>query len=509
MSTVPTAATCDGIVISAPGGPEVLRWSGNMPLPELGPDDLLIDVAFSGVNRHDCNQRRRGPTPAHSDVPGLEVSGVVLTAGLHVRQFKPGDAVCALVDGGGYATRAVAPAALAFKVESPLSLKLAAALPEAMFTVWHNLFRVAALKPGESVLIHGGTSGVGSFAIQLLRCFGHPVLVTCGSDEKATKALSLGATHAINYRTQDFADLVLEFTAGQGVDVILDMAGGAHSRRNIDALAHRGRLVHLSPGNGAEFAAPLRGILAKEAKVTGSLLRPLPMEEKTIIAKDLRKKVMPLIGAGLVTPCVEATFPLSLASEAHTPPGIRSGDGKNCSGRFIVARIRYADLSDPAAAPIVERIIKERGSVLHLYQMLLNSPPLAEGWLNFLTAIRQKCTLAADLRELVIMRVAILNGAQYEADQHAPIALSVGVSEAQLRELTTWEESSEFSARQRSALLLTDQMTKTVQIDPRLINDLSAFLSDREVVELVATVAAYNMVSRFLEALGIHSDDAR
>lgn len=309
--------TCDGIVISAPGGPEVLHWTERMPLPEFAADEVLIDVAYAGVNRHDCNQRRRGPTPAHSDVPGLEVSGVVRAIGARATQFQVGETVCALIDGGGYATRVIAPAALTFKVESPLNLRLASALPEAMFTVWHNIFRVAALSPGESVLIHGGTSGVGSFAIQLLRCFGHLVFATCGTDEKVAQALALGATHAINYRSQDFANQVLEITGGQGVDVILDMAGAAHSVRNVEALARRGRLVHLSPGVGADFVAPLRTILAKEAKITGSLLRPLPLEEKAVIAGELRKFVMPLINTGRIAPWVQETFTLQRVAEAH------------------------------------------------------------------------------------------------------------------------------------------------------------------------------------------------
>lgn len=318
-STHPSMApmACDGVVITAPGGPEVLQWRSGMPLPGLGTEEVLIDVAFAGVNRHDCNQRRRGPTAAHSDVPGLEVSGIVRAVGARVTQFQAGDAVCALADGGGYATRAIAPAALTFKVEAPLSLALAAALPEAMFTAWHNFFRVAALRPGETVLIHGGTSGVGSFAIQLLRCFGHAVFATCGTDGKAAQALALGATHAINYRTQDFAEQVLGITGGRGVDVILDMAGAMHSVRNVEALAHRGRLVHLSPGAGADFVAPLRTIMAKEARITGSLLRPLPLEEKAAIAAKLRQAVMPLIGAGRITPWVQETFALQRASDAH------------------------------------------------------------------------------------------------------------------------------------------------------------------------------------------------
>lgn len=316
MSEIP-ASTCDGIVIAGAGGPEVLQWTEDMPLAEPGPDDLLIDVAFAGVNRHDCNQRRRGPTPAHSDVPGLEISGIVKAAGARVRGFAAGDLVCALVDGGGYATRATAPAALAFKVETPLDLKSAAALPEALFTVWHNFFGLAALGPGESVLIHGGTSGVGSLAIQLLGALGHPVHVTCGSDEKCAAAMDLGARCAINYRTQDFVHEVKRATQGAGVDVILDMAGSAHCAGNVEALAWRGRLVHLSPGDGAEFRAPLRSIMAKEARITGSLLRPVPMAHKSLIAQQLRRVAMPLVHSGKIRAWVQETFALQAASQAH------------------------------------------------------------------------------------------------------------------------------------------------------------------------------------------------
>lgn len=308
---------CSGMVISAAGGPEVLQWRETLELPALREHEVLIETRFAGVNRHDCNQRRRGPTPAHSDIPGLEVSGFVRAVGQQVHDLRVGDAVCALTDGGGYATCAIAPASLTFQVHAPLDLKTAAALPEAMFTAWHNFFNVAHLRPAETVLIHGGTSGVGSFAIQLLRALGHRVYVTCGTDAKVDEAIALGATHAINYRSQDFAKEILNLTEGRGVDVILDMAGAAHSVQNVEALAHRGRLVHLSPGDGVDFVAPLRTILAKEAKITGSLLRPLPLHEKALVAVLLRQVVMPLVEAGVVKPWVKETFLLKDAASAH------------------------------------------------------------------------------------------------------------------------------------------------------------------------------------------------
>lgn len=308
---------CSAIRITAPGGPQVLQMRDGVALPELGDDELLIEVAFAGVNRHDCNQRRRGPTPAHSDTPGLEVSGIVRAAGRRVQAFKVGDAVCALVDGGGYATHVVAPAALAFPVMGALDMKAAAALPEAMFTTWHNFFGVASLGPGESVLVHGGTSGVGSFAVQLLSLLGHPVYATCGSEEKMAHAMRLGARAVFNYKTQDFAQEIRRETQGQGVDVILDVAAGEHLRSNLEALAWRGRIVHLSPGNDAVLEVPLRTLMAKEAKVTGSLLRPLPLALKALVAQRLRRVVMPLVYEGKVQVWVTQCLPLQRAAQAH------------------------------------------------------------------------------------------------------------------------------------------------------------------------------------------------
>lgn len=308
--------TMQAVFISAAGGPEVLQLR-HVSVPVARDDELLIQVHFAGVNRHDCNQRRRGPVPAHSDVPGLEVAGVVCAVGSKVNGFSPGDRVCALTDGGGYAEYAVAPAGHAFHLDEAISLQQGAALPEALFTVWHNFFNVACLAAGETVLIHGGTSGVGSMATQLLGQLGHAVYVTCGTDEKCATAQVLGARAAINYRTEDFATQLEELTGGRGVDVILDMAGGRYGAQNVRALAHRGRLVHLSPGDGADFIAPLRAIMAKEARVTGSLLRPLPEHEKTAIARNLRKVVWPLIEAGAVKPVIQRVLPLRQAALAH------------------------------------------------------------------------------------------------------------------------------------------------------------------------------------------------
>lgn len=304
------------IRITAPGGPEVLV-PFNEATPHPKPGEVLIAVQAAGVNRHDCNQRQRGPVPIHSDVPGLEVAGVVVATGEGVAPHWMGQRVCALTDGGGYAQYATAPVTLVLPVPEGLSWTEAAALPEAAFTVWHNFFGVARLGAGESVLIHGGTSGVGSLAIQMLSALGHPVLATCGMAEKVAAAQRLGTALAMDYRYEDFANKVLEHTSGRGVDVILDMSGGKYSAANVKALARRGRLVHLSPGGDAVFQVPLRAIMAKEAVVTGSLLRSLPEPEKAAIAERLKAVLWPLVETGRVRPVIHQTFELQRAELAH------------------------------------------------------------------------------------------------------------------------------------------------------------------------------------------------
>jgi putative PIG3 family NAD(P)H quinone oxidoreductase len=304
------------IVITAAGGPEVLK-TRRAQTPEPGDDGLLIRVHAAGINRHDIGQRRRGPGPGHSAVPGLEVAGDVVAIGRRAKGWAIGDRVCALTDGGGYAEYAAAPAAHAFRLPADLDFAQAAALPEALFTIWHNFFTVAAMGPGESALLHGGTSGVGTIAIQLLTALGHPVFATCGSPEKVAVAERLGAVKAFDYKQDDFVAGVRQHTGGRGVDVILDMSGGRYSAKNVEALAMRGRIVHLSPGDGADFTAPLRAIMAKEAKVTGSLLRPLPDAEKSIIAGKLRAHAWPLVAAGRVRPFVRSVYPLADAARAH------------------------------------------------------------------------------------------------------------------------------------------------------------------------------------------------
>ncbi|MDX3908147.1 MAG: NAD(P)H-quinone oxidoreductase [Pigmentiphaga sp.] len=301
------------IVISRAGGPEVLVPQ-QRPVPAPGPDEVLIRVRWAGINRHDCGQRSRGPSTHESDVPGLEVAGHVEAVGANVRGLAPGAEVCALVDGGGYAQYATAHRALVLPRPDTLTLQEAACFPEAAFTVWYNFFSVAAMQPGERVLIHGGTSGIGVFAIQLLRALGHSVYATSGSEEKAAFARSLGAARVFNYKTEAFAEVMAR--EGLAADVILDMSGGRHTEQNLAALAYGGRIVHLSGGSGAPLQASLRAIMQKEARITGSLMRPLPLDRKTRVAEALRSAVWPLLGTA-IRPVIHRTYPLAQAAQAH------------------------------------------------------------------------------------------------------------------------------------------------------------------------------------------------
>lgn len=309
-------ATQVAIHIARAGGPEVLEpREVAVPVPAEG--EVLIEVHAAGVNRHDCNQRRRGPTPLHSDVPGLEVSGVIVAIGPGVPPERLGTAVCALTDGGGYAHYAIAQSAQALPVPAGMDWRAAAAVPEAAFTVWHNFFRVAALQPGEPVLIHGGTSGVGTFAIQVLTALGHAVHVTCGTAAKRAAARALGAVTAQDYGDAGWVGAVRASTGGRGIGVILDMSAGAHVEQDVEVLAPRGRIVHLSPGSGVLAGLPLRTVMAKSLSITGSLLRPLPDAEKVEIASALSTHVWPLITAGRVAPVVHGAWPLAEAADAH------------------------------------------------------------------------------------------------------------------------------------------------------------------------------------------------
>ncbi|MBV9523192.1 MAG: NAD(P)H-quinone oxidoreductase [Alphaproteobacteria bacterium] len=316
MTTLPETMTA--IEITAPGGPDVLRPATRpMPMPAAG--EVLIAVAAAGVNRPDIHQREGNypPPPGASDIPGLEIAGRIVKLGLGVHHLKHGDEVCALVSGGGYATHCLAPAPQLLPVPRGLDLLAAAALPETFFTVWTNLFERGALKPGESVLIHGGSSGIGTTAIQLAKAFGAKIFTTAGSRDKCKACERLGADVAIEYKREDFAAVIKEKTAGRGVDVILDMVGGDYMQRNINSLAVEGRLVNIAYSKGARVELNLTPIMRNRLTVTGSTLRPRTVEQKGAIAAALRQKVWPLIEAGTVRPQIFRTFPLAEAAAAH------------------------------------------------------------------------------------------------------------------------------------------------------------------------------------------------
>ncbi|HEV2547030.1 MAG TPA: NAD(P)H-quinone oxidoreductase [Stellaceae bacterium] len=317
MTALP--ATMTAIEITEPGGPEVLK-PASRPLPLPGAGEVLIQVAAAGVNRPDVMQRQGSypPPPGASDIPGLEVAGTVVAVGLGVNHIKVGDAVCALVTGGGYATYCVAPEPQCLPVPKGFSMVEAAALPETFFTVWTNLFERGALKPGESVLIHGGTSGIGTTAIQLAKALGaHQVFATAGSRDKCHAAEKLGATRGVDYKHEDFVKIVKDMTAGRGVDVILDMVGGDYIQRNISALAVEGRIVYIAFLRGSQVEVNLLPLMLKRGTITGSTLRARTVEQKAAIAAPLKRVAWPLLDQGKVKPVIHRTFPLAQASEAH------------------------------------------------------------------------------------------------------------------------------------------------------------------------------------------------
>ena len=307
------------IEISTPGGPEVLT-PVERPDPSAGDGELLIAVEAAGVNRPDILQRRGHypPPPGASDIPGLEVAGPVAAIGHGVRDWQPGDRVCALVSGGGYATLCVAPAPQCLPIPAPLDFIAAAAIPETFFTVWTNVFDRGRLRAGESALFHGGASGIGTTAIQLASARGATVFATAGSDQKCRAIEALGAERGINYRTEDFTAVVKELTGGRGVDLILDIVGADYLARNVAALAVDGRLVEIGFMGGKSAATvDLGDILRRRLTITGSTLRPRTVEEKGAIADALRGQVWPLLEAGRVKPIIYRTFPLAEAAAAH------------------------------------------------------------------------------------------------------------------------------------------------------------------------------------------------
>jgi NADPH2:quinone reductase len=306
------------IEITAPGGPEVLRVT-RRPVPVPAVNEVLIEVVAAGINRPDVLQRKGGypPPPGASDIPGLEVAGTIVSAGAGVNGWRPGDRVCALVTGGGYAEYVAAPAPQCLPIPRGLTLIEAAGLPETLFTVWVNVFERAGLKDSETLLIQGGSSGIGVTAIQMARAFGHRVFVTAGSADKCAACEKLGASRAINYRTEDFVAVVKELTGGKGVNVILDMVGGDYVPRELACLADDGRLSLIAFLGGTKAMIDMTDILRRRLTITGSTLRARSVEVKGAIAQVLKEKVWPLIEAGKIRPVIYRTFRLEEASTAH------------------------------------------------------------------------------------------------------------------------------------------------------------------------------------------------
>ena len=308
--------TMNAIEITHAGGPDVLQPTAR-PVPQPAAGQVLIKVAYAGVNRHDCGQRNRGFGPkGATDIPGLEVAGEIAAVGEGVTRWKAGDAVCALVNGGGYAQYCIALQEVVLPIPAGFDLKMAAGLPEALMTAWLNVFMLGRLKAGEWLLVHGGSSGVGSAAIKLARLAGANVVTTVGNAAKRDFCLSIGAHAAINYKEQDFVAEVAKITAGRGADVILDMAGAAYAKRNLAALAMDGRVLHLSSGDANEYSVPLGAIMSKRAMVSGSQLRASELPVKIEIVRQLNEKVWAHLGTK-VTPVVDSIFPLAKACDAH------------------------------------------------------------------------------------------------------------------------------------------------------------------------------------------------
>lgn len=310
--------TMQAVAITAPGGPDVLRLE-QRAVPKPGPRQVLIAVSHAGVNRPDCLQRAGSypPPPGASDLPGLEVSGTVAALGEGVGPEMLGQPVCALVNGGGYAEYCLAQVDHCLPVPQGLSLAEAAALPETLFTVWHNVFQRGMVRDGEVLLVHGGTSGIGTMAIKLARLFDVRVIATCGSEEKCHQALGLGADHAINYRAGDFVEQVRQLTGGKGADVILDVVAGSYTQANLDCLAVDGRLVTIATLGGPKAEINVGKLMVRRQTLTGSTLRARSDSFKALLAEDIARNVWPLVAEGLLRPQMDQTFPLAEAGKAH------------------------------------------------------------------------------------------------------------------------------------------------------------------------------------------------
>lgn len=303
---------------ASPGGPDVLQ-PVERPVPTAAPGEVLIKVAAAGINRPDVLQRRGmyAPPAGTSSVLGLEVSGEIIALGDGVDAFALGSRVCALVAGGGYAEYAVAPYGQCLPVPPSLTMIEAAAIPETLFTVWTNLFERVYATPGETVLVHGGTSGIGTMAIALCKLFDVTIIVTCGSADKCARALDLGATHAIDYSASDFVAEVARITGGKGVNAVLDMVGGDYVPRNIACLAEDGRHVTIAVQRGMSAEISIVSVMMKRLTLTGSTLRPRSVEFKTLVAEELQRVVWPHVIAGELKPVIDMTFPLTQAADAH------------------------------------------------------------------------------------------------------------------------------------------------------------------------------------------------
>lgn len=311
-------STMRAVEIAEPGGPEVLRIT-ERPVPQPGDDEVLIKVEAAGVNRPDVMQRlgMYPPPPGAPDIPGLEIAGTIVAVGANVSEEQVGNPVCALVVGGGYAEYCTAPISLCLPVPDGSSAVQAAAIPETFFTVWTNVFDRGDLTSGQSLLVHGGSSGIGTTAIQLAKAFGATVYVTAGSEEKCQACRELGADAAINYKEEDFVERISELTKERGVDLILDMVGGDYLPRNLKSLAVEGRIVQIALQRGPKVEMNLLPIMLKRLTLTGSTLRPRTVAQKAMIAHSLREKVWPLLESAQVRPIIHATFPLANASDAH------------------------------------------------------------------------------------------------------------------------------------------------------------------------------------------------
>jgi putative PIG3 family NAD(P)H quinone oxidoreductase len=314
--TLPSRMTVIGI--RAPGGPEMLTPE-ERPVPAPGQGEILLKVAAAGVNRPDVRQRQGTypPPKGATDIPGLEIAGEVVAIGPDVKRWKQGDKVCALVVGGGYAQYCLAYESHALPVPAQLSMTEAAAIPETFFTCWQNMFMRADVKGGDWVLVHGGTSGIGTTAIMLAKAFGAKVITTAGSAEKCAAAKKLGADVAVNYKTEDFVAMTKEATGGKGANLIVDIVGGDYIDRNYDCAAEQGTIAQVSFTGGPKATANFANLMRKRLTHTGSTLRPRTVAEKAAIARGIEERVWPLVAAGKIKPVIDSTFPLDRASEAH------------------------------------------------------------------------------------------------------------------------------------------------------------------------------------------------